>query len=253
MGVVGASQGRHTHRLTYRIARPPTNTGQRTRRQSMKTQSPVLGPRPGSLPKLKLRQRTRTSSSDSGCEVGVESPSDLLEDILTSWTARLEGVLGQEVARARELTVWAKEALRLNESGGGQSSHLGLEGRTYTGIQSGASHRRGQVWATLHCVGPPTHEIHETTKPTNICAPILTRIQQPTTFKQRGNFLEHNYERKQCGDKQHIPANNESSSLVAFQCVSKCSKQRSTEVMFEENQTPTQRSSQHIQRLQIHI
>merc|ERR1712126_696108 len=117
MGVVGASQGRHTHRLTYRIARPPTNTGQRTRRQSMKTQSPVLGPRPGSLPKLKLRQRTRTSSSDSGCEVGVESPSDLLEDILTSWTARLEGVLGQEVARARELTVWAKEALRLNESG----------------------------------------------------------------------------------------------------------------------------------------
>merc|ERR1712112_75852 len=83
------SQGRHTHRLTYRIARPSTNTG----------------------------QRTRTSSSDSGCEVGVESPSDLLEDILTSWTARLEGVLNQEVARARELTVWAKEALRLNESG----------------------------------------------------------------------------------------------------------------------------------------
>jgi len=85
----------------------------------MKTQTSVLGSRPGSsLPKLKLRQRTRTSSSDSGCEVGVESPSDLLEDILASWTGRLEGVFGQEVARARELTVWAKEALRLNETGG---------------------------------------------------------------------------------------------------------------------------------------
>jgi len=47
----------------------------------------------------------------------VESPSDLLEDILASWTGRLEGVFGQEVARARELTVWAKEALRLNETG----------------------------------------------------------------------------------------------------------------------------------------
>merc|ERR1711962_1336547 len=70
---------------------------------------------PPPLPRLKLRQRTRTCSSDSGCEVGCESPTDLLEDTLASWTGRLEGVLGQEVARARELTAWAKEALRQTE------------------------------------------------------------------------------------------------------------------------------------------
>jgi len=72
---------------------------------------------PPALPRLKLRQRVRTCSSDSGCEVGCESPNDLLEDTLASWTGRLEGVLGQEVARARELTAWAKEALRQTETG----------------------------------------------------------------------------------------------------------------------------------------
>jgi len=76
------------------------------------------GPRqPPVLPRLKLRPRTRTCSTDSGCEPGSESPCDLLEDTFTSWTGRLEGVLGQEVARARELTSWAKEALRQHETG----------------------------------------------------------------------------------------------------------------------------------------
>lgn len=56
----------------------------------------------------------------------------MLEDMLVSWTGRLEGVLGQEVGRpgrsltrcpdqvtrARELTGWAKEALRQAEHGG---------------------------------------------------------------------------------------------------------------------------------------
>lgn len=67
---------------------------------------------PPQLPKLKLRQRTRTCSSDSGVEVGSETPCELLDETLFSWCGRLEGVIGQEVARARELTTWAKDALQ---------------------------------------------------------------------------------------------------------------------------------------------
>lgn len=74
------------------------------------------GSRQQHLPKLKLRQRTRTCSSDSGVEVGSESPQDLLEDTLNAWTGRIEGVVGQEVARARELTAWARDALRQAEA-----------------------------------------------------------------------------------------------------------------------------------------
>merc|ERR1711936_1055400 len=75
-----------------------------------------LASRQQHLPKLKLRQRTRTCSSDSGVVVGSESPQDLLEDTLNAWTGRIEGVVGQEVARARELTAWAREALRQAEA-----------------------------------------------------------------------------------------------------------------------------------------
>ena len=126
------------------------------------------GNRQQHLPKLKLRQRTRTCSSDSGVEVtfctntqstpcppifstksrqqafldryilwtspfqvlkilkwfrpffliltlfvqvGSESPQDLLEDTLNSWTGRIEGVVGQEVTsffnnKAVKFSVW---------------------------------------------------------------------------------------------------------------------------------------------------
>jgi len=56
------------------------------------------------LPKLKLG-RTRTQSSDSGCDVGPysagsDSPDmtvSVLDDMVNSWAARLEGVVRQEV------------------------------------------------------------------------------------------------------------------------------------------------------------
>merc|ERR1711936_290219 len=35
-----------------------------------------------------------------------------MEDAVMSWELRLEGVMKQEVARCREVTAWAKEALR---------------------------------------------------------------------------------------------------------------------------------------------
>ena len=52
-------------------------------------------------------------------QVGSESPCELLDDTLLSWCGRLEGVIGQEVARARELTTWAKEALQHADGGEG--------------------------------------------------------------------------------------------------------------------------------------
>jgi len=66
------------------------------------------------LPKLRLN-RTRTCSSDSGCDVLCDSPdlsSTIMEDSIQTWEARLDGVVKQEVERAREVTNWAKEALR---------------------------------------------------------------------------------------------------------------------------------------------
>eukprot|EP00092_Neocalanus_flemingeri_P084798 GFUD01106575.1.p1 GENE.GFUD01106575.1~~GFUD01106575.1.p1 ORF type:complete len:750 (-),score=216.39 GFUD01106575.1:1605-3854(-) len=66
------------------------------------------------LPKLRLN-RTRTCSSDSGCDVFCDSPdlsSTIMEDSVQTWEVRLDGVVKQEVERAREVTTWAKEALR---------------------------------------------------------------------------------------------------------------------------------------------
>ena len=66
------------------------------------------------LPKLRLK-RTRTCSSDSGCDVLCDSPdlsSTIMEDAIHTWEIRLDGVVKQEVKRAREVTSWAKEALR---------------------------------------------------------------------------------------------------------------------------------------------
>jgi len=66
------------------------------------------------LPKLRLN-RTRTWSADSGCDVLADSPdlsSTIMEDAIHTWEIRLEGVVRQEVERAKEVTEWAKEALR---------------------------------------------------------------------------------------------------------------------------------------------
>jgi len=79
----------------------------------------LAGGSPGSghmnhLPKLRLH-RTRTCSSDSGCDVLCDSPdfsSTIMEDSIRTWEARLDGVVKQEVERAREVTTWAKEAFR---------------------------------------------------------------------------------------------------------------------------------------------
>ena len=51
--------------------------------------------------------------------MGSETPCELLDETLFSWCGRLEGVIGQEVARARELTTWAKDALQHAEGGEG--------------------------------------------------------------------------------------------------------------------------------------
>lgn len=66
------------------------------------------------LPKLRLN-RTRTCSSDSGCDVLCDSPdlsSTIMEDAVHTWEIRMDGVVKQEVLRAREVTNWAKEAIR---------------------------------------------------------------------------------------------------------------------------------------------
>ena len=71
------------------------------------------------LPKLRLK-RTRTCSSDSGCDVLCDSPdlsSTIMEDAIHTWEIRLDGVVKQEVERAREVTSWAKEALRQSTEG----------------------------------------------------------------------------------------------------------------------------------------
>jgi hypothetical protein len=38
--------------------------------------------------------------------------STIMEDAIHTWEIRLDGVVKQEMERARELTSWAKEALR---------------------------------------------------------------------------------------------------------------------------------------------
>jgi len=73
--------------------------------------SPISG---NYLPKLRLN-RTRTCSSDSGCDVLCDSPdlsSTIMEDAVHTWEIRMDGVVKQEVERAREVTNWAKEAIR---------------------------------------------------------------------------------------------------------------------------------------------
>ena len=65
---------------------------------------------------IKLRQkRTRTWSSDSGCDVACEY-SDMLscdmDDSIQSWSSMLDRVVRQEVEKAREVTIWAKEELK---------------------------------------------------------------------------------------------------------------------------------------------
>ena len=65
-------------------------------------------------PKMRLK-RIRTCSSDSGCEMVCSSPDltyTIMEDAMLTWEMRLEGVMKQEIARCREVTAWAKEALR---------------------------------------------------------------------------------------------------------------------------------------------
>ena len=59
-------------------------------------------------------ERTRTVSSDSGCDVHLD-PLDhqfnSLESTVKVWQARLLEVVKQEVNRADEVTHWATEAL----------------------------------------------------------------------------------------------------------------------------------------------
>ena len=60
-------------------------------------------------------ERTRTFSSDSGCDVHLD-PLDhhasSLEITVKVWQARLAVVVKQEVNRAEEVTHWATEAIR---------------------------------------------------------------------------------------------------------------------------------------------
>merc|ERR1712227_719275 len=68
----------------------------------------------GLHPKMRMK-RIRTCSSDSGCDMVCGSPDltyTIMEDAVMTWEMRLEGVMKQEVARCREVTGWAKEALR---------------------------------------------------------------------------------------------------------------------------------------------
>jgi len=65
-------------------------------------------------PKMRLK-RIRTCSSDSGCDVLCDSPdltTTIMEDAMVMWEMRVEGVMKQEIARCKEVTGWAKEALR---------------------------------------------------------------------------------------------------------------------------------------------
>ena len=72
-------------------------------------------------------ERTRTISSDSGCDVHLD-PLDhhfsSLESTVKVWQARLLEVVKQEVNRAEDVTQWAIEALRHCNRGTKVSEHL---------------------------------------------------------------------------------------------------------------------------------
>lgn len=68
-------------------------------------------------PKLRM-SRTRTWSSDSGCDLHCDSPnltSILMEDALNNWTFRLEEIVRQKVEKVKDLTTQAKESLKNDE------------------------------------------------------------------------------------------------------------------------------------------
>ena len=65
-------------------------------------------------------ERTRTFSSDSGCDVQLaplKCCSTTLETIVKAWKARMVKVVDQEANRAEEITQFATEALRLCDKG----------------------------------------------------------------------------------------------------------------------------------------
>ena len=65
-------------------------------------------------------ERTRTLSSDSGCDVLLEPLglySHNLEIIVKRWQTRLVKVVQQETNRAEKVTQWATEALKNCDEG----------------------------------------------------------------------------------------------------------------------------------------
>ena len=72
-------------------------------------------------------ERTRTISSDSGCDVHLD-PLDhhfsSLESTVKVWQAKLVEVVNKEVNRAEEVTHWATEALRHCNQGRKVTEHL---------------------------------------------------------------------------------------------------------------------------------
>jgi len=85
--------------------------------QGMKTKTSaggMAGCHLGFHPKMRMN-RIRTCSSDSGCDMVTDSPDlnyTIMEDAVQTWASRLEGVVRQEVDRCREVTDWAREAMR---------------------------------------------------------------------------------------------------------------------------------------------
>lgn len=68
---------------------------------------------------LNLKERTRTFSSDSGCDVVYDSldlHSSSLENTVRTWEAKLGEVVRQEVKRAKDITDWATEAVKIFET-----------------------------------------------------------------------------------------------------------------------------------------
>ena len=69
---------------------------------------------------LNHKERTRTFSSDSGCDVVYDSldlHSSSLENTVRTWEAKLGEVVRQEVKRAKDITDWATEAVKIFETG----------------------------------------------------------------------------------------------------------------------------------------
>ena len=66
----------------------------------------------GNNPKKKKQKRIRTSSSDSGCDVEcnyTDMAASITDESIQSWTGMLEKVVRKKVAKAKEITNWAKE------------------------------------------------------------------------------------------------------------------------------------------------